>query len=164
MGLISAINLSKLAEGGICAAAVYRLPRYGYTLANVFLSLFQNLDAESRIGKHYILLADNLKDRLIGTCEDVNDIMSSYTVMLNECNELEELVKQEPDHAVDESTTINVGFELSELRQTLYAVQDAAKNIEGDDYFAQRYRMILTNVESKLRDARKDVFGTGGTK
>ena len=56
MGLISAINLSKLAEGGICAAAVYRLPRYGYTLANVFLSLFQNLDAESRIGKHHILL------------------------------------------------------------------------------------------------------------
>ena len=118
----------------------------------------------SLIGKHYILLADKLKDRLIGTCEDVNDIMSNYTVMLNECNELEELVKQEPDYAVDESTTINVGFELSELQQTLYAVQDAAKKIEGDDYFAQRYRMILTNVESKLRDARKDVFGTGGTK
>ena len=45
MGLISAINLSKLVVGVICAAAVYRLPRYRYTLSNVFLSLFQDLDA-----------------------------------------------------------------------------------------------------------------------
>lgn len=131
----------------------------------------------SLIGKHYIMLANDLKERLISTCDDVNDIMSDYAVMLNECNELEEQVKQEPDHATDaagtvsgvytdtdtikvESTGINIKFTLAELQQTRYVVQDAVKNIDGDDYFAQKYRRILQSAETKLRDAMNVVFGT----
>ena len=48
--------------------------------------------------KHYAMLADDLKYRLLNSDEDVNDIMSDYTVMLNECNELDELLRKESDH------------------------------------------------------------------
>lgn len=135
-----------------------------------------NYDTKQRLLKllsmHYCMLADDLKDRLLNTDESVDDIMSDYTVMLNECNELDELLRKESDHDTAntvhtdtedtvkvEPTGITIKFTLDELQQIQYVVSDALKSMTGDDYFAQRYRRILQGAELKLREATNVVFG-----
>lgn len=140
-----------------------------------------NYDTKQRLlkvlCKHYAMLADDLKYRLLNSDEDVNDIMSDYTVMLNECNELDELLRKESDHEesdyeesdYEESDSdenvkvepigITIKFTLAEVQQTSYAVQDAMTKIDGDDYFAQRYRSILQGAERKLHDAVNTALG-----
>ena len=120
--------------------------------------------------KHYAMLADDLKNRLLNSDEDVSDIMSDYTVMLNECNELDELLRKESDHEESDSdetvkvepTGITIKFTLAELQQMQHIVSDRLKSML-DDYFSQKCRRILQGAELKLREATNVAFGVNET-
>ena len=73
-------------------------------------------------------------------------------------------MKSDSDENVKvEPIGITIKFTLAELQQMSYAVQDAMTKIDGDDYFAQRYRSILQGAERKLHEATNIVFGVNET-